>query len=66
VTLVEAYGRAQKLTRDELYDSFEDEQEAADEKLDEAAGEPVSATGKDEQTNSGQPESSLSSASEPA
>lgn len=65
-TLVEAYGRAQKLTRDELYDSFDDPQEAADEELDETAGEPVSATGKDEQTTSGQPESSHTSSSEPA
>lgn len=64
--LIEAYGRAQKLTRDELYDSFDDPQEDADEELDQATGEPVSETGKGEPTSDAPPPSSPTSSSEPA
>lgn len=64
VTAVEAYTRAQKLTRLELANVFGDT--SADEVADEIAGEPVSESGKDGQEPSGQPASSPSSASEPA
>lgn len=64
VTLVEAYSRAQKLSRLELADVFGDT--SGDDAADEAAGEPVSESGKDGQEPSGQHESSPSSASEPA
>lgn len=66
VKLVEAYARAQQLTRAELAEVFRDPEAEADEELDAAAGEPVSDTGKDEPETPSSPESSLSSASEPA
>lgn len=62
--LVEAWGRAQKLTRLELAGVFGDTDE--DEREDEAAGETVSESGKGEPLTDGEPGSSPSSASEPA
>lgn len=65
VTLVEAYARAQKLTRRELSEVFRDQDEAADDAVDQAAGEPVTESGKDESPQSEPLASSPSSASEP-
>lgn len=63
VKLVEAHARAQKLTRTELGEVFNDTGE--DEAVDQAAGEPVTESGKDERPQTEPPASSPSSASEP-
>lgn len=62
LTLVEAYARAQKLTRLELADVFGN---AANEPLEDTTGE-LSESGKDEPLTSEPPASSPSSSSEPA
>jgi hypothetical protein len=66
VKLVEAYGRAQKLSRTELAEVFNEAEAEDDAALDAAAGEPVTESGKDGEQTPEPPASSPSSASEPA
>lgn len=65
-TVVEAYTRAQKLSRAELAEVFNEAEADEDAAMDAAAGEPVTESGKGEQPTSEPPVSSPSSASEPA